>query len=306
MPSVSPVLASCTRAELPKRGQSVTCAFVTPCQIAGTTALAALPSTSWRCAGLMSLAIDWPANVISTTLSSTLSPGCNPSHVVRSRGRRLWVPASVTQIHRWARAIALQEADRQHGMGARPFGWPGGHGGWSSLALGRHSCCLGHTTQPRNYRVLTASRLATAGHGEIFFTERGKSPASPWRGSLSRRSAFRASGIPGSVRGDPRRRTDYSESFGQSHSKDTLGTISEMFAALNLAKPNRESLATHRTRCSQHTCPSMPRPLVPSQRHAGAADQTAVTEGQDQKWDHASYESGNLNQTQRTPLKLLQ
>jgi hypothetical protein len=97
---------------------------------------------------------------------------------------------------------------------------------------------------PGDIRLLTASQLATAGHGELFFTERGKT-GKPLGGALSRRSAFVLQAylaqLGVELHGDA---PVFRNRSGQPYSKDTLGDDFREVRCAESRKPNGECLAT--------------------------------------------------------------
>ncbi len=95
---------------------------------------------------------------------------------------------------------------------------------------------------PGDIRLLTASQLATAGHGELFFTERGKT-GKPVGGALSRRSAFALQAylaqLGVEIHGDA---PVFRNRSGQPYSKDTLGDDFRDVRCAEFGKDERRTL----------------------------------------------------------------
>lgn len=95
---------------------------------------------------------------------------------------------------------------------------------------------------PGDIRPLTASQLATAGHGELFFTARGKT-GTPVGGGLSRRSALvlaeylKQLGVE--LHGDA---PIFRNRSGQPYSKDTLGDDFRDVRAAEFGESERRTL----------------------------------------------------------------
>ena len=95
---------------------------------------------------------------------------------------------------------------------------------------------------PGDVRALTASQLATAGHGELFFTERGKT-GKPVGAGLSKRSAWALSGylaqLGVELHGDA---PIFRNRSGQPYSKDTLGDDFRDIRAAEFGESERRTM----------------------------------------------------------------
>ncbi|MFD2646394.1 hypothetical protein ACFSX5_01140 [Devosia albogilva] len=99
---------------------------------------------------------------------------------------------------------------------------------------------------PGDVRNLRASQLATAGHGDLFFTERGKT-GTPVGGALSKRSAWALSSylarLGVELHGDA---FIFRNRSGQPYSKDTLGDDFRDVRAAEFGESERRTMADFR------------------------------------------------------------